>query len=148
MTKSTSFIPAVIVAGALLILATVLLFRSPTPALGSTFPVAPAFKVATTSTAVSVTSSTRVLATTTFPGVANGYIRAYATICNPTATPVYIRLDGDKPASNNNATFIIGTTAGLTACYELTDNQISYLGSIQASSSALAVSVLVNEYTY
>jgi hypothetical protein len=99
---------------------------------------------ATTTASIAVTSSTRVLATTTANGV--GYVRAYATICNPNANPVYLLLNNDKPASNAAATAVIAAAAGYNACYTIaSDNH--YNGSVQASSTnQTSTSVTVSDY--
>jgi hypothetical protein len=144
MTHNLTIVPAVLIAGAIALLAIVLLTR-PAPVVGGSFPLAPAFQVATTSTAVSVTASTRILATTTNL-VGTGFTRAYAVICNPSATIVQLRLDGDKPVNNNGIS--IGAAAGHRVCYELTDDRMVYVGSIQASSTAGAVTLQVNQYVY
>lgn len=99
---------------------------------------------ATTSTAVAVTSSTRVLATTTST-TGTSYTRVYSTICNPSSTIVYLRMDSDKAASVTSG-IPIGAAAGYNACYEITDRNM-YQGSIQASSTnQTSVSILVNDY--
>lgn len=106
---------------------------------------------ATTTAAIAVTSSTRVLATTTNPlGVPGetSFTRVYATICNPTATLVYLNLNQDKAASvpAGAYTTIIASAAGHKACYEITDfNQ--YSGSVTASSTnQTSVSIQVADY--
>lgn len=106
-----------------------------------------AIGVATTSTAVAVTTSTRALATTTNAnGNGTSYTRTYATICNPNANPVYLRMDGDKPASNTSAVAVIAAAAGYNVCYEITDRN-QYSGSITASSTGeTSTSVLVTQY--
>jgi hypothetical protein len=106
---------------------------------------------ATTSTAVAVTSSTRILATTTGNlggGVltAPGYVRVYATICNANANPVFISLNTDKAASLSSFTSVIATAAGYSNCFEITDRN-QYQGSIRASSTnETTTNVSVNEY--
>lgn len=110
-------------------------------------PMATVISNATTSTAVTVTSSTRVLATTTNAlGNGTSYTRKFATICNPSSTLVYLLFDADKPASLTNANTVIAAAAGYNACYQITDvNQ--YSGSIQASSTnQTSTSVLVTDY--
>lgn len=104
---------------------------------------------ATSSAVVSVTTSTRIAATTTNPiNPSASFTRMYTVICNPTTNPVAILMDGDKP---ENATTVgvdawIAAAAGYNACYELTDRN-QYNGSIQASStSQAAVPVSVVQY--
>lgn len=117
----------------------------PQPSLGAQN--IPALSVATTSTSVAVTVSARLLATTTSAEVANSYQRAYATICNPNTNPVYLLLDGDKPASKTKATYVIAAAAGYDACFRLTD--IVYNGSITASSTnETSTIVTVSSYVY
>lgn len=139
------FVAAMAVSLALIVLAFALFFRPSTIAFAGSPAVAPAFNVASTSAAVSVTTSTRILATTTNTG-GTGFTRAYASICNTSATKlVLISLNGDKPAN--------GATAGgywlnSNSCYEVTDKML-YQGSVTASTSdQSAVQVLVQDYTY
>lgn len=112
----------------------------------ASWPSAPAINAATTSSSFSVTASTRVLASTTVNGT--GYTRAYATICNTSATPVYLNLDADKPATATDVTYIISAAAGYDTCYEITDSRLIYNGSVQASSTAGAAIVNVKDYVY
>jgi len=105
--------------------------------------------VATTSAAVAVTTSTRILATTTInvADSANIYSRKFATICNPSATLVYVNLDSDKPAwlANGRFTDVIGAAEGYEACMQIHDP--SYQGSVTASSTnQTSVTVYVKEY--
>lgn len=98
------------------------------------------FSSASTTQTIAVTSSTRVLATTT-PGQ-----RIYAAICNPSATIVYLRLDADKAASLSAGGIPIGAAAGYNACYFINDQNM-YTGSVQATSTnQTSVNVLVNQY--
>ena len=100
---------------------------------------------ATTSAAVTVTSSTRILATTTSITGDTSYTRVYASICNPSNVIVYLRMDQDKAASNANG-IPIAAAAGYSACYEITDRNM-YQGSVKASStSETSTSVIVNDY--
>lgn len=100
---------------------------------------------ATTTANIGVAGSTRILATSTNPSdPTNSYNRVYASICNPSANLVYLRLDGDKRAASTTATTIIGAAAGYNVCYEITDKNM-YNGSVQASST---VSSLVNVSEY
>jgi hypothetical protein len=101
---------------------------------------------ATTTGSIAVTTSTRVMATTTSP---NGlYQRIYATICNPNANPVHLSLNNDKPANLSNTTFVIAAAAGYNACYEITDVN-GYNGSITASSTnQTATTITWSEYVY
>lgn len=99
---------------------------------------------ATTSASFSVTNSARVLATTS-PND-NGYTRVYATICNPNANPVFLNLDGDKPAGVGKVTTVIAAAAGYDACYEITDRNM-YQGSVTASSTNQTATVIdVKDY--
>lgn len=101
---------------------------------------------ATTSTAVSVTASTRVLATTTNnAGLGTSYTRVFASICNPSATVVYLNMNADKPVTTSAAVAQIAAAAGYSSCYEITDRNL-YQGSVQASSTAGAVDVFVTDY--
>lgn len=117
------------------------------PRASAVGPMATVIGNATTSTAVTVTSSTRVLATTTNAlGNGTSYTRKFATICNPSHTLVYLLFDDDKPASLTKANTVIAAAAGYNACYQITDvNQ--YSGSIQASSTnQTSTSILVTDY--
>lgn len=122
---------------------------SPVLVQGSTFAGDPQMSVATTSAAFSVTTSTRVLGTTTNTG-GTGYTRAYAVICNPNSNPVYINIDADKAANAAGSfTYVIAAAAGYNACYELTGNQMKNSGSITASSTnQTATTISVKEYVY
>ena len=100
---------------------------------------------ATTSTAIAVTSSTRLLATTTST-TGTSYTRVYATICNANANPVFLNLDRDNAASLTNATYVIAAAAGYSVCYEITDRNM-YQGSITASSTnQTSTTVQVTDY--
>lgn len=114
---------------------------------GSTINQGPYLQSATTSTAIAVTSSTRLLATTTNPlDPTNSYNRIYATICNPSTTLVYVLMDADKPASNAKANVVIAAAAGYNACFEINDRN-PYSGSITASSTnETSTSILVTSY--
>ena len=112
---------------------------------------ATAIGTATTSTAVQVTASTRVLATTTNT-VGTGYTRVFASICNPSSTIVALNMNNDKPAGLNGGTAsssvaFIGAAAGYNVCYEITDRNM-YSGSIQASSTVGAVTVYATDYVF
>lgn len=103
--------------------------------------------VATTSNAVHLTgaASTRILATTTNT-IGTGYTRVYASICNPSATIVGLSLNNDRvPGTTASSTVFIGAAAGYNACYEI-GGMHAYQGSIQASSTAAAVTIIVNDY--
>lgn len=153
MTKNNSLIPSIIMASALALLAMVIAFKPILPVFGSSAPTAPAMTVATTSASFSITTSARVLATTTnvngAPGVGS-FTRAHAVICNPTPNAVYLNLDGDKAANAVGAyTAVIGATSSLPVCYTLTDAQMIYNGSITASSTnGTATVISVKEYVY
>lgn len=138
----------IFIAGAIIVLALVLAFRSPTQTFASPG-LATSIGTATTSTAYTVTSSTRVLASTTNPlDGNNSFVRVYATICNPSATVVYLNLNGDKQASapGSSTTAVIAAAAGYNACYEINDRN-EYSGSVQASSTnQTATSVYVTDY--
>lgn len=149
-TFTRNVLPAVLIAGAIVLLAILFSFNQLQPVMAGSFSSAPAFKVATTSTAVSIAGvSARILATTTANDLVPNGIRAYASICNPSTTLVHLRLDGDKPVKTGQGLVIIAAAAGYNACYEITDNRMIYLGSVQASStSGTAVDVSVTEYVY
>lgn len=118
----------------------------------SSWAMAPALTVATTSTSVAVTTSVRILATTTNPLASPGigsFTRAYTVICNPNANPVYLNFDADKQANTSNVTAIIAAAAGYNACFQLTDAQMIYNGSIQASSTnQTSTTISVKDYVY
>lgn len=144
---STHSLLAILLTAFLVVFSILVLFDRPN-AVGAAGPFTTSIGAATTSTSVSVTSSTRLLATTTnIESDGNSRIRVYATICNPNANPVYVNLDHDKPASLSKATVVIAAAAGYNVCYEITDRN-QYSGSITASSTAqTATSVIVKEYT-
>jgi len=152
MTTSRKFIaPALAtLAVAIMVLAFVLLFKPAFPAYGSAYPGDPQMSVATTSTAISVTSSTRILASTTSL-TGQSYTRAYASVCNPTATLVYINLDGDKATNANTGKYshIIAAAAGYEACFDITGGKMKYSGSITASSTnETPVLIGVTDYVF
>lgn len=122
-----------------------LLLLTPKQTFAGSPAVSPAFSVATTSTTISITTSTRILATTTSV-IAPSYTRAYANICNTSASKaIVISMNGDKPA---NASTSGGVWINANSCYEITDKML-YQGSVTASSSdQSSVQVLVNDYTY
>lgn len=119
------------------------------PAKASTVFAGPTIgQVATTSAAFSVTTSARVLATTTNPlDPINSYLRVYATICTTSSNPVALNLDGDKAANANGAvTAWIAAAAGYNACYQV-DDRNPYMGSITASSTNQTATVItVKDY--
>lgn len=116
----------------------------------ATSPSATVISTATTSAAFSVTTSTRILATTTnplgTPGVTS-FTRVYASICNMNANPVVLNLDIDKIAkSSGGMTAVIAAAAGYNTCYEITDRNL-YSGSVTASSTnETSTSITVKEY--
>lgn len=116
---------------------------------GSTINLGPFLQTATTTGSVAVTSSVRLLATTTNPlNPSASYTRIYATICNANSNPVYISLNGDKGASLTNATAVIAAAAGYDACFEVTDRN-PYTGSITASSTnQTSTTVTYSDYVY
>lgn len=150
MTIIKSLAPYVL-AGAILALAVVLLIQPAPNVEGASAPMAPALTVATSTTQTfSVTTSARVAATTTNPlDPANSFIRAYTSICNPNANPVYLNFDADKPTSVTAYTTVIAAAAGYNACYELIDSKMVYNGSITASSTNQTATVIsVKQYVY
>lgn len=139
---------AILLVGSFLLLG-IAIFTGARPSFAGSPPVAPAFSVATTSLAISVTTSTRILSTTTNPLAAPGvgtFTRSYASICNTSPTvPVLIRMDGDKPADGRTTG---GYWINANGCYEVTDKML-YQGSITASTSdQTAVKVVVQDYVY
>lgn len=104
-------------------------------------------QVATTTARTAITTSARIMATTTNT-VGTGYTRVYAVICNPNANPVYLNLDGDKVADlpGGAVTTVIAAAAGYNACYEITDRN-QYSGSVTASSTAeTSTAITVKQY--
>lgn len=150
LTKSVTVLLASMLLGASLAL-TLNFIAQPTPARAGSFPMSPALSVATTSAAFSVTTSARVLATTTNPtDPANSYVRDFASICNPNANPVALLLNADKPANgpSGRVTVWIAAAAGYDACYEITDRN-QYMGSVTASSTnQTATSITVIDYVH
>lgn len=140
---------AVLVAGAATILFMAYVFEGARPALASPY-TANTIATATTTNSSAITTSARILATTTNPLGTPGttsFIRVYATICNPNANPVYLALRGDQAATTTNATYIIAAAAGYSACYEITDRN-QYSGSITASSTnETSTRIFYTEYT-
>lgn len=103
---------------------------------------------ATTSTSYSVVASTRVLATTTNAlGAGTSYTRVWATICNPSASVVFLNMNADAPAKAPSSTVAqIAAAAGYNSCFEITDRN-QYLGSVQASSTVTGpTTIYVTEY--
>ena len=134
MNKNIAFSIGGFVALALLALASVVALTPARDAHANVF-TATNIQAATTTISVSVTSSTRIMATTSNPlDPSASYSRVYATICNPNANPVFLSLNFDKPATLASSTFVIASAAGFQSCYEITDRN-QYNGSITASSS-------------
>lgn len=122
-------------------------FLQSTPKAEAVGPLSTNIGLATTTTSVAVTSSTRILATTTNAlGNGTSYTRKFATICNPSTTVVYLLMNGDKPASLTAANVAIAAAAGYNACYEIKDyNQ--YNGSVTASSTnQTSTNLIVTDY--
>lgn len=116
------------------------------PAFGSVAD-ATAINAATTSAAIAVTSSTRVLASSSQP-TGLSFTRVYATICNPSTNLVYLNLNFDRAASLPGGTYtaVIGAAAGYNACFEVTGRNL-YQGAITASSTnQTSTSVQVSDY--
>lgn len=138
MTHKISLILAGLLLGAMVVMAGVLLAVGERSAL-ATSPSATTLDIATTTASFAVTSSARVLATTTnpvgYPGITS-FTRVYATICNANANPVALLMDRDEQAnlSTGKVTVWIAAAAGYNACYEITDRNL-YQGSVQASST-------------
>lgn len=138
-------IPALLTA--LLLLAIYALMPRTVPVEASTLFQGPFLQTATTSASVSVTTSVRIMATTTNPtDPDNNHTRIFASICNANANPVYINIDGDKAAGVGNVTAIIAAAAGYNACYEINDRN-GYNGSVTASSTnQTATTINVKQY--
>lgn len=100
---------------------------------GSTISMGPFLQTATTSASQAITTSARIMATTTSI-TGPSYTRIFASICNPNANPVYLNMNGDKPAELSNTTAVIAAAAGYNACYEINDRN-PYSGSVTASST-------------
>lgn len=140
----TLIAPVVLIAIALMI------FLVSSPKIGHAGPTANTIgSVATTSAATSITTSARIMATTTNPlDPTNSYNRVYASICNPNANPVWLNLDGDKPANSltGDVTTVIAAAAGYSACFEIDDSN-AYHGSVTASSTNQTATVItVKQY--
>ena len=121
--------------------------QSSSTIIGGTAYESPYINTATTTSSVAVTSSTRVLATTTNSlGDGTSYTRLFASICNPNANVVYIRMDGDKAASNTSG-IPIAASAGYDVCYYIGGQNPGYNGSVTASSTdETSVNILVTDY--
>lgn len=99
------------------------------------------FATASTTITVAVTTSTRILATTS--PAADGHVRSYVEICNPSAKSVVLALNGDQAADarTNGGIWLLSG-----ACFNITPLKL-YTGAIQASSSdQSSVPLLVNDY--
>lgn len=142
LTKHKGFLGVVILT---IVAIVAIAFSLPKQTFAGSPAVAPAFGQATTTSTISVTTSTRILATTTNT-IGTGFTRAYANICNTSATKaIVILMNQDKPA---NAATSGGVWINANSCYEVTDKML-YQGSITASTSdQSAVQVLVNDYVY
>lgn len=139
MTKQNNF--AVTIVLAVIAVAAVLAFVGAGNAHADNAYTSTQFSRATTSTAFTVTTSTRILATSTRP-----YTRVYATVCNPNANPVYLNLNADNPANATSASFVIAAAAGYQACYEVNGLDL-YQGAVQASSTGeTPTKVFVTDY--
>ena len=140
MKSINNSIPVLLIA--ILFVGIIFLFKDGQIAVGSTIDLGPFLQQATTSASVSVTTSTRLMASTSNPlDPANQWTRIYSTICNPNANPVYIALDADQPATLGNSTYVIAAAAGYNACYEIND-QNPYNGSVTASSTNQTATVI------
>lgn len=143
---SLSFLVALAIAvvGAFLFILAV----SKAPYVQATGSYATNIAVATTSAVVAVTSNTQILASSSnplgTPGVTS-FTRVYATICNNTANPVFISINGDKPTATGVGTAVIAGAAGYNACFEVTDRNLTQ-GSIRASSTVASTNVSVTDY--
>lgn len=104
---------------------------------------------ATTSAATAITTSARIMATTTSI-TGTSYTRVYARICNANANPVAINLNSDVPANllTGQVTAWIAAAAGYDACYTI-DSDNGYNGSVTASSTAqTSTTITVQQYVY
>lgn len=131
-----------VLAMAILVLAGVLVFNSPSVARAGNALIAPHFNNATTTSQTWIRTNTLLVASTS----AND-IRYYMRICNAATgtSQLAIQLDEGKPADNNGATILSNGT-----CYEMTDEN-SYWGTINASSTNgvnTPILVTVLEYNY
>lgn len=150
MKTSINIILPLAIAAASIALAFVLVADRPTPAFGMS-PSATVIGSATTTAATSITTSARIMATTTNPTGNPGttsFTRVYAVICNPNTNPVWLNLDNDKAANltSGNVTTVIAAAAGYDACFEITDRNL-YQGSVTASSTAeTATTITVKQY--
>src|SRR3990170_3728551 len=92
--------------------------------LGGNAYEATTWKTASTTYSWRVGASRNILATST-----TGYTRAYAHICNNSASIVWFNLDADKPAASSTAT-TQGFPVAANTCYDITGENL-YQGSIQ-----------------
>ena len=146
MKTNQYYLPALIVAGAILVLSAVLILKPIERASGASLYDSPFISMATTSTSVAVTGSARILATTTNNrGNGTSYTRIYTSICNTSAIPVYINMNSDIPAGIGAVTKVIAAAAGYDACMEIKD--VGYNGSITASSTNVAVTLNIQDFT-
>lgn len=94
------------------------------------------FSAASTTGVSTITSSTRILATTT-----SETTRVYAHICNDSSTKIYLNMNADKKASLTD-----GFPLAANTCFDINDQNL-YQGSIQASSTnETSVSVSATSY--
>ncbi|RJQ33892.1 hypothetical protein C4568_03765 [Candidatus Parcubacteria bacterium] len=142
----TNHVHLIVLAAVIVALGAYSLFTAPKVVEGSVYD-ATVIGVATSSAAVSVTSSQTILATTTST-TGTSYTRVYATVCNPSTTVVYLNMDNGKVAALANGAFTVAIAAasGYDACFEITDRN-QYSGTITASSTnQTAVTVYAKQY--
>lgn len=127
-----------IIAGALLLVFLgTLISSAPATRLGG---LAQATTIGNASTTIlSVTSSARILATTT-----SGVTRVRAEICNVGSNPVYILVSEDKNVNiNSTGGYPIAAASGYNTCYVMSpDTGNLSTGSIKASSTAQTATTL------
>lgn len=83
----------------------------------------------------------QILATTTGDNA-----RMYVSICNPSTNIVYLAFQADAFTNSSSSIPIGQGTAGIDACYEITDRNM-YFGAIRASSTNAAASLSVIQFS-
>jgi hypothetical protein len=123
------------IVGLLLAFGAYTVLSTPTVGIGGNVFQSNQLTAASTTAPVTVTSSTRILATS------SPYTRVFAEICNDSGTKIYLNMDADKAAST-----AAGFPLAANTCYTIDEANL-YTGSVTASSTdETSVSVSVVDY--